>query len=336
MPEHLARASPSPEQTNPTEEEPLNCGVGEGGRTVKGQLVDEMTGQPILGAKLSSAYEFSPTEVITDTNGNFEFTVSESGEWSGNFFANCYGWSSGISLLDDYNEFESALIISKFDSLQDIEREISGQTEINTGIINAYPSADISITSDLEASFNVMYKYKSREGYNGGGNSNYRKEHYSTAALPLDYDVYIEFEEESGNTYDSSTFHTPKEAMCGVINLKYTNGESEWTNFDGIEATEETGPIALPPSLPEEIKEDPTFIETICKDSCYSNDKCYPFGYRKSGEFCSDEGAFTKQLDSGKTCENNFECGSNVCVDGECISSGFLRKIINWFKNFFG
>lgn len=74
---------------------------------------------------------------------------------------------------------------------------------------------------------------------------------------------------------------------------------------------------------------------TICKDSCSLDSKCYPFGYRKSGNYCSDLGAFTKQLGEEEMCENNFECGSNVCVSGQCVSQGLMNKIINWFKNIF-
>jgi len=74
----------------------------------------------------------------------------------------------------------------------------------------------------------------------------------------------------------------------------------------------------------------------ICKDSCPLDGKCYPFGYRKSGEFCSDSGSFVEQLKEETVCDNNFECSSNVCVSGTCISEGFLQKIIDWFKNLFG
>jgi len=74
----------------------------------------------------------------------------------------------------------------------------------------------------------------------------------------------------------------------------------------------------------------------ICKDSCPLNDKCYPFGYRKEGKFCSDEGSFIDQLKENSVCENNFECTTNVCVDGKCISSGLIQKIMNFFKNLFG
>ena len=77
-------------------------------------------------------------------------------------------------------------------------------------------------------------------------------------------------------------------------------------------------------------------IPLICKDACPSEGKCYPFGYRKEGKYCSDEGAFKEQLKADEKCENNFECSTNVCVDGKCISSGFIQKIISWFKKLFG
>lgn len=73
----------------------------------------------------------------------------------------------------------------------------------------------------------------------------------------------------------------------------------------------------------------------VCKDSCPSDGKCYPFGYRKTDKFCSDEGKFIEQLKEDGMCENNFECRSNVCVDGKCLSSGLIQKIIDWIKNIF-
>jgi len=79
-----------------------------------------------------------------------------------------------------------------------------------------------------------------------------------------------------------------------------------------------------------------TGIELICKDSCPLGDKCYPFGYRKDGKYCTDEIGFVDYMSAGDSCDNNFECESNVCVDGECISSGFLRKMMEWFRRLFG
>jgi thiol-disulfide isomerase/thioredoxin len=74
----------------------------------------------------------------------------------------------------------------------------------------------------------------------------------------------------------------------------------------------------------------------ICKDSCPLNGKCYPFGYRKSSEYCSDSGAFVSQLAGNEKCDNNFECNSNVCVSGNCVSQGVIDKFFSWFKKLFG
>lgn len=73
----------------------------------------------------------------------------------------------------------------------------------------------------------------------------------------------------------------------------------------------------------------------LCKDSCPLDNKCYPFGYRKEGKFCSDSGAFNEQLKEDSSCDNNFECSSNVCVNSKCISSSLIEKVIGWFKSLF-
>jgi hypothetical protein len=328
VPEHLARESLSPDQKNPEEEEPINPGIDltdENSILIKGQLVDEMTGKVIPGATLNSAYEFSPEEVVTDGSGNFEFAVSSefNGQW--NFHSDCYGWADAISIRKNNEEF--TLTKNRFDAENEII-DTTGLNEVDIGKLYAWPSADISTISDLETSFNVQYKYKNREGYNGPGQGGYRTEHYLSSALPLDYDVFIQFEDEQGNTHESSAYHIPKDAKCGVITLKYFNGESEWSFLDEIQPDEETGPIEIPEELPEEV------INNLCQ-GCLKRDLCYPLGYRKGGEYCSEDKAFISQLKSDSSCENNFECESNVCIDSECISGGLLKRILNWFRRLF-
>lgn len=73
-----------------------------------------------------------------------------------------------------------------------------------------------------------------------------------------------------------------------------------------------------------------------CFSACPLDDKCYPFGYRKSGEYCSDNLEFVSQLEGSESCDNNFECVSNLCIDNSCVEAGLFRKIINWFKRVFG
>jgi len=74
----------------------------------------------------------------------------------------------------------------------------------------------------------------------------------------------------------------------------------------------------------------------VCKDSCPLDNKCYPFGYRKKSMFCSDEGIFSEQFKAETLCDNSFECSSNVCISGKCVSQGALDSFFSWFKKLFG
>ncbi len=122
-------------------------------------------------------------------------------------------------------------------------------------------------------------------------------------------------------------------SKCGVNSFSVT--EECYLDFEKPE-------VVFVPSVEEEEKKTETTTEEkkeeilICKDSCPLDGKCYPFGYRKSGEFCSDKGAFIKQLEGKTTCDNNFECSSNLCVDSQCVSQGMFQKIIDWFSKLFG
>jgi hypothetical protein len=95
---------------------------------------------------------------------------------------------------------------------------------------------------------------------------------------------------------------------------------------------EENASVIIPPNnKPVEMPEG----NASCA-GCQLENKCYPFGYRKSGKYCSDTEQFLTQLKLEKSCDNNFECSSNVCVNGNCISATFLQKILNFFKGLFG
>ena len=75
-------------------------------------------------------------------------------------------------------------------------------------------------------------------------------------------------------------------------------------------------------------------IVYTCGHNCQDDNKCYPFGYRKNKEYCSEEG-FSIQLSSGSQCKNNFECNSNLCLNNECASNNIIAKFFRWLKNIF-
>ncbi|MCK4647694.1 hypothetical protein KAT24_02080, partial [Candidatus Pacearchaeota archaeon] len=67
------------------------------------------------------------------------------------------------------------------------------------------------------------------------------------------------------------------------------------------------------PPCPEDDEEGEIFYPC---SGCELEGKCYPYGYRKHGNYCSDENnLFVNQIEEGK-CDNSFECKSNVCVSG--------------------
>jgi hypothetical protein len=69
---------------------------------------------------------------------------------------------------------------------------------------------------------------------------------------------------------------------------------------------------------------------------CNLNDVCVPIGTRDETKFCSAGNKLLDQKINSGTCNNNYECVSNVCVNSNCIEPGLIQKIIDWFTNFFG
>jgi hypothetical protein len=92
----------------------------------------------------------------------------------------------------------------------------------------------------------------------------------------------------------------------------------------------EPEPIVSPPET-----EMPPIQEETC-NGCKIETTCYPIGYRKEAKFCSETNEFVSQKEEETSCDNNFECKSNLCVDDKCLSGSLFQKIMSWFKNLFG
>ena len=67
-------------------------------------------------------------------------------------------------------------------------------------------------------------------------------------------------------------------------------------------------------------------VGNICESGCLSNGKCYPMGYRRSGTYCSEDNEFVKLLPSDSSCNNNFECRSNLCIGDECVDQSLINR----------
>lgn len=69
---------------------------------------------------------------------------------------------------------------------------------------------------------------------------------------------------------------------------------------------------------------------------CINNNNCLPIGTRVNGDFCDIDRTVKSQKTEDAACNNNYECGTNLCVDDKCLSPGLIQKILNWFKKLFG
>jgi len=73
----------------------------------------------------------------------------------------------------------------------------------------------------------------------------------------------------------------------------------------------------------------------VC-DGCILGNKCVFVGYRTNDAYCDISSEFKDQKKADTSCNNNFECNTNLCIDNVCVSQGLWRKIISFFKRLFG
>lgn len=126
---------------------------------------------------------------------------------------------------------------------------------------------------------------------------------------------------------------------CGTRNNRpstsdsCTSSEEEPSEEEMSIEKEEKGVEVKPP---EEVKERNKVAKSSICNGCILENKCAPFGYRKEGEYCDIGGEFKEQKSSEGSCDNSYECSTNVCVNSKCISPNLIQKIINWFARLFG
>lgn len=101
-----------------------------------------------------------------------------------------------------------------------------------------------------------------------------------------------------------------------------------------IEPTQETGPIEIIESEAAQQGATTEVVKELVCNGCVKNNSCYPIGYRTENQYC-DNKQFSSQKQADSSCNNNFECSTNLCIDNQCVSSGFWQAIIRFFKNLF-
>ncbi len=105
---------------------------------------------------------------------------------------------------------------------------------------------------------------------------------------------------------------------------------------DGVCLTESI-PTTTPTQSeePESVITEDEYLKQSC-DGCLMEDNCVSYGTRLDEKYCSLSKDFLNQRDLGSSCNENYECKSNECLDRECVSTyGLLKRIWVWIKNLF-
>ena len=217
---------------------------------ISGRLVDALSGKAISGANLRSAYAYSPSDVRTDSQGNFsldvrtDFTFND-GTPQGEFDSQGAGWSI---VGDCYQAFSfglqkgqgmfMGLWKSPFDQEYSLT-DIGTSQNVDLGTVSLYPSAHIRTKTDVQSTMEVNYRYKNILGFSGGGNGNLRLEHVLSGILPVGYDIHVRFTREDGTAFDSEKFTVPSDAMCKTVRLEHDSvtGESKWSTGEHLFVT---------------------------------------------------------------------------------------------------
>lgn len=121
--------------------------------------------------------------------------------------------------------------------------------------------------------------------------------------------------------------------VCRSETIKCFDGCKDGACVGDKPATDEN---IIVPNQSEETSANEEVVSIQVCNGCLLEDTCYDLGYRKDGNYCNESKVFSEYKNSQETCENNFECKSNLCIDSECISEGLFQKILNWFKRIFG
>ena len=73
------------------------------------------------------------------------------------------------------------------------------------------------------------------------------------------------------------------------------------------------------------------FESTNC-EGCMVDGKCFSIGVRKNGRYCGTNGYVFEYKEGETSCENNFECASNICADSVCVEPKLFRRFLLWLE----
>src|SRR3989338_4440051 len=111
----------------------------------------------------------------------------------------------------------------------------------------------------------------------------------------------------------------------------YVSGDDKWISIslENAQFKDESS------SSGSEENEEENEVPILC-NGCILGDECIPVGYRTNDKYCDINSELVNQLEAESTCENNFECFTNLCIDKQCVSRGLWQKFTSWLNRLFG
>lgn len=142
---------------------------------------------------------------------------------------------------------------------------------------------------------------------------------------------------EASTSTTSEQIGSPHTRHIMLLAAWYSNGKLIIVGGTHLSDDELIGPIAdaYLGRYPSDLEFEDS--DTDC-DGCYYSGKCYNYEHREMIDevpsYCNYNDQFVAQNGPKERCNNNYECKSNVCLDGKCVEGSMLRRVIEWIRNY--
>jgi hypothetical protein len=183
-----------------------------------------------------------------------------------------------------------------------------------------------------KVNLNIIMNNKSVAG--GYGSHSYLDQNIRIDIIDFFENDYVTFKIKELREWECKSSDFSKEEYVRFTRCIY-HGESCESKYDlnndGVYSIVGDIPCYKGVIYPDE----PEKSNSTC-NGCLSNNNCFSFGHRMSGNYCSDDSKWIKQktVDAQggwANCENHYECVSNFCSSGECIEIvNMMQEVSSW------
>jgi len=165
---------------------------------------------------------------------------------------------------------------------------------------------------------------------------------YDLSGFNLDSTITIKYSDYKNNLARLSV-----DGIEQVVNLGETKKFTDEVSLMLLETSEDLAEVGIQIESKftkkdveqEEPKKEKGITEPLQEtkecEGCILNENCIPYSTRIDGKFCSIDRKIKEQKTEDSSCQNNYECVTNVCIDSKCIGKGLIQKILDFLGKLF-